>query len=159
MILLFTAITVALIAGLFFNWSCAVTLGLGKLSDVEYLGAMQSINREIQNPVFLLCFMGAMVLLPISTCLNYTSGMSYHFWLLVSATLFYWIGVFGVTMMGNVPLNTTLEAINLKELSIEQIKESRVAFENTWNTLNWIRTIASISSLVLVLVHCIFDKN
>ncbi|MET3535054.1 anthrone oxygenase family protein [Chryseobacterium limigenitum] len=66
-LLIVTAVLTALIAGLFYAYSCSVVLGLGKLSDTEYLKAMQSINREILNPVFFVSFMGTAVLLPIST--------------------------------------------------------------------------------------------
>ncbi|MBC8154239.1 MAG: DUF1772 domain-containing protein, partial [Bacteroidetes bacterium] len=60
-------VTTALIAGLLYAYSCSVNPGLNRLSDASYLAAMQSINREIQNPVFFLSFLGALVLLPLST--------------------------------------------------------------------------------------------
>lgn len=65
-LLIITAILTALIAGLFYAYSCSVVLGLGKLSDTEYLKAMQNINREILNPLFFSSFMGTTVLLPVS---------------------------------------------------------------------------------------------
>ncbi len=67
LLLLGTAVLTALIAGLFYAYSCSVVLGLGKLSDAEYLKAMQNINREILNPVFfMMSFMGTAILLPVS---------------------------------------------------------------------------------------------
>jgi len=70
-----------LMAGIFFTWSNAVKPGLGKLSDIEYLRALQSMNRVILNNAFKLIFLGAIItvalvpriqLLMCSTCwMNY----------------------------------------------------------------------------------------
>ena len=38
-----------LMAGIFFTWSNAVKPGIGKLSDLEYLRSLQSMNRVILN--------------------------------------------------------------------------------------------------------------
>ena len=48
-----------LMAGIFFTWSNAVKPGIGKLSDIEYLTALQSMNRVILNNTFKLVFIGA----------------------------------------------------------------------------------------------------
>ena len=65
-ILIITATLSALVAGLFFAWSVSVTLGLARVSDSEYVSAMQSINRAIQNPAFFTAFFGAQILLPFA---------------------------------------------------------------------------------------------
>ena len=52
-ILTIAATTTALIAGLLYAYSCSVNIGLGRLADAEYISAMQSINKAIQNPLFL----------------------------------------------------------------------------------------------------------
>ncbi len=56
-ILLITATLTGLSAGLFYAYACSVNSGLGRLPDREYLAAMQSINREILNPVFFAGFL------------------------------------------------------------------------------------------------------
>src|SRR5206468_9628718 len=80
-ILLATATTTALIAGLFYAYSCSVNAGLGKLSDAAYLAAMQSINREILNPLFFMSFMGTLLLLPVCTWVHYSKPVSLRFYL------------------------------------------------------------------------------
>lgn len=57
----FTALTTALIAGLFYAYSCSVNPGLGNLPDKEYILTMQSINIAIINPVFMLSFIGTVI--------------------------------------------------------------------------------------------------
>ena len=150
--LLATAVATALIAGLFYAYSCSVNPGLGALSDKEYLTAMQSINKAIQNPLFALSFMGTLLLLPISTYLNYQPGFSGSSGWLLAATGLYTIGVFGITVFGNVPLNEALAQLNLPSLSVEELSQQRVKFEIPWNQLHFLRTIASIVSLIFVLI-------
>src|SRR5690349_3161714 len=110
-IVIVTAVTTALIAGLFYAYSCSVNPGLGRLENREYLSAMQSINSAILNPVFMWSFMGTLILLPVCCYFNFQTP---RFTWLLAATLVYAIGTFGVTIMGNVPLNEQLAAINLQ---------------------------------------------
>ncbi|PIF45559.1 putative membrane protein [Chryseobacterium sp. 52] len=155
--LLITAVLTALIAGLFYAYSCSVVLGLGKLSDSEYLKAMQSINREILNPVFFMSFMGTAILLPVTTFLFRGEQPVFLFLLLASAA--YLIGVFGVTVAGNVPLNDMLDKFDINGATIEGIKQMRERFEDRWNLLNNIRTVFSVVSIGLVVCACIWSRE
>lgn len=157
-ILLLTALATALIAGLFYAYSCSVNIGLGRLPDSEYLNAMQKINAAILNPGFFASFMGTLILLPVSTWLQFSAGNSTRFYLLLAATAVYVIAVFGVTILGNVPLNEQLAAANLQKLSIQQVSELRMAFEKPWLLYHMVRTVASAISLVLVLASCLQIK-
>jgi uncharacterized membrane protein len=157
--LLATAFTTALIAGLFYAYSCSVNPGLGKLSDANYLSAMQSINREILNPVFFMSFMGTLVLLPLSTWLQYNPSTPIRCYLLLGATLVYGAGTFGVTIFGNVPLNNALDAYQIQSASSEVLNQQRALFEKPWNQLHTIRTIANAIALILVLLACIIKQD
>ena len=152
--LLASAFTTALIAGLFYSYSCSVNPGLGKLTDANYLSAMQSINREILNPVFFMSFMGTLVLLPLSTWLQYNPSAPLRFYLLLGATLAYGAGTFGVTMFGNVPLNNALDAFHIQSASPEALSQQRALFEKPWNQLHCIRTFFNAIALILVLLSC-----
>lgn len=155
-LLIVTTTVTALIAGLFYAYSCSVVPGLGKLSDTEYLKAMQSINREILNPVFFVSFMGTAFLLPISTFVF--RGQNPVFLLLLLASLAYLIGVFGVTIFGNVPLNNQLDKFNITDSTLQAVKEMRSTFENRWNFLNNIRTVFSLTAIVLTVCACVWNK-
>ncbi|AZA80114.1 DUF1772 domain-containing protein [Chryseobacterium sp. G0186] len=156
-VLILTAVLTALIAGLFYAYSCSVVLGLGKLSDAEYLKAMQHINREILNPVFFMSFMGTAILLPVATFLLRSEQPVFIFLLL--ATLAYLIGVFGVTVMGNVPMNDMLDQFDISNSTTEAIRKMREGFESRWNFLNNIRTVFSVISIALVICACVWNKN
>lgn len=157
-ILILTTMTTALIGGLFYAYSCSVNPGLGRLPDVQYIAAMQSINIAIINPLFMLSFMGTLVLLPVSAYCFYGSPATDRFYFLVAATLIYGIGVFGVTMFGNVPLNDALAKVDLLA-SAEELKAQRVLFEQPWNDLHRIRSMASALSILCVVMACVFDKD
>lgn len=153
-VLVLAAISTGLVAGLFYAYSCSVNPGLGALGDKEYLAAMQSINLAIQNPVFFATFMGTVLLLPLATWLHYTPSPSSQFWLLVAASVIYIVGTFGVTVVGNVPLNNELAVANLDNTRDILIKY-RGAFETPWNMWHSIRTIANVVAFALVVTACI----
>lgn len=149
-------ICTGLMAGLFFSWSCSVVPGLAKVTDCNYLAAMQSINREIQNAYFFSCFFGALVLLVISTFMAWQPGHhDFRFWCLLAATLIYAFGVVGLTIAGNVPLNDLLENFDLKNASPESMAAMRLKFESPWNNFNLIRAIGAVVSFVLALLSCL----
>lgn len=155
-ILLLATIILALMAGLFFAYSCSVVPGLGRLPDRDYLSAMQSINRAILNPVFLLCFMGTLLLLPGSAWMSFrSSGAHSRFWLLLLASAAYGVGVFGVTMAGNVLLNNMLDKLDITGCLPEQLHTQRAAFEARWNSLNHIRTGFAILALIAAVLACL----
>lgn len=149
MIFILTIIVTGLIAGLFYAYSCSVNPGLTRLKDVEYLSAMQAINSAILNPVFFLSFMGTLLLLPISTWLQYTQGNSNVYLLWLMAALVYVIGVFGVTVVGNVPLNDLLAKADLSSLSTAELATLRAKFEKPWLMYHQIRTFSVIISFIL----------
>jgi uncharacterized membrane protein len=146
-----SALLSALIAGLFYGYSCSVNIGLGRLSDTEYLRAMQSINRTIINPVFFMSFLGTLIVLPVCTWLIYSPNDALIFYFMLAAAIIYAIAVFGVTIRGNVPLNNSLDRFNIESADEKEISKFRAAFEDRWNRFHLIRTVFSVITLILVL--------
>jgi len=155
LIMVITATLTALIAGLFYAYTCSVNTGLGKLGDEAYIAAMQSINKEIINPLFFASFMGTLFLLPLSAWLQHKAGASSAFLLLLAASAVYVSGTFGVIIFGNVPLNNALARFDLHTATAAAMKQQRALFEPAWNRLHTIRTIAAVVALVLVIVACL----
>ena len=142
----------ALIAGLFYGFSCSVNPGLHGLSDSEYIKAMKSINRAILNPRFFLSFIGTLIITPGTTALYFRSeGTDLSFYMLLCASIIYVVGVFGVTVLGNVPLNKALDSVAFKNLPHSEMRTRRLAFETPWNRLHTIRTVANLVALLLAL--------
>ncbi|MEM0575820.1 DUF1772 domain-containing protein [Flavobacterium polysaccharolyticum] len=152
--LLLTTLFTGLLAGVFFIWTNAITPGIGKLDDVSYLRSFQNMNRTIINPLFYIVIISPIFLSPLSAYL-YKSNHSFMFWAIVGASIFYFLGVFVVTMIGNIPLNILLEKINLSEISVGDAKIMRDKFEVKWNNLHLIRTITSSVSFLLLILACL----
>ena len=148
-----------LMAGVFFTWSNAVKPGIGKLSDLEYLKALQSMNRVILNNTFKIIFGGAIITTALLPAFYFNLYPNNVFWIFILILFIYWIGAFGVTVLGNIPLNELLDKTSLDSISLEEGKTLRTSIELKWNNLNLIRSISSGVSFVLLLVSFIFlDK-
>ncbi len=154
-ILLFATLLTGLLAGVFFTWNNAITRGIGRLNDVSYLNAFQQMNRTILNPLFYIVFMGPLLLSAAATYV-YKANPAYILWMLILATVIYFLGVFIVTILGNIPLNKMLDKTNLADISLEDARNLRDKFETKWNKLHLIRTISSTTSFLLLILTCLF---
>jgi uncharacterized membrane protein len=150
-ITLFAAITLTgLSAGFFYSWAVSVIPGTRKVVDITYMESMQSINREILNPWFFVVFFGCLILLAVSAFQQYHSSPA-AFTLILIAAGAYLFGTFGVTALGNVPLNNALDVLDLNALSTDRIAEFRQYYEVKWNRLHMVRTVFSIVSFLTAL--------
>ncbi|MCF7568259.1 DUF1772 domain-containing protein [Sabulilitoribacter arenilitoris] len=152
-----TVLLNALSTGFFFAWSVSVILGTKKIGHVMYLETMQNINREILNPVFFIVFFGSLISLVISTYLQFNNKTV--FVLVLASTIIYLFGTFGVTAFGNVHLNNELEALNITNLNLMELKGFRTYYESAWNHFHSIRTISSMVSFILLLISIFIQKT
>ncbi len=157
--LIITTLFSGLMAGLFYAWSISVTPGIGRINDESYLRAFQSMNRAIINSLFLIVFMGLVVLLIYSSSSFYGTPQTTRFWFILSAAILYIGGVMLITFAGNIPLNNSLEALNIDAMSTDQMAAFRKGFESKWNTLNTIRTVCSSASFLLLILACLQNNN
>ena len=143
---------------MFFTWSNAVKPGIGKLSDLEYLRALQSMNRVILNNTFRIIFIGAILAVAIVPVFYFNLYPKNIFWLFITAFIIYWVGAFGVTIFGNIPLNETLDKASLETFTSEELKLLRTSIEGKWNNFNLIRSASSILSFILLVFSCHFNN-
>ncbi len=149
-VLYFAILLTGLSAGLFYAWQVSVIPGTKRIQDSTYIETMQKINRAIINPLFMLVFLGALLIQILSVFLYWDNGMT--FWFLLAATVLYGAGTVIVTGLGNVPLNDALDSLSLHELSEEKISRERQNYEARWNRLHLIRTVFSVISFMLFLL-------
>ena len=128
--------------------------GLSNLNDKDFIRAFQVTDAVIQNnqPIFMLTWIGSIVSL-LSTIL--TSIISFGLsetWLVVLLSIFYLLGVQGITIAIHIPLNNQIQKVLIEELNDEAITDERVKFERKWNFFNNIRTSISISVTLLLLI-------
>ena len=138
-------ILVGLSAGFFVTYEASVTLGLAEVDDVTYVRTFQAINATIRNPTFGLFFFGPILATPAALALGWRGGSPRRRALLVAAPILYAVGV-AVTFAGNVPLNETLALVDGTDPLAAA--EARADFEDEWNRLNMIRTIAVSAGFV-----------
>jgi uncharacterized membrane protein len=135
------ALLLGLSAGLFFAFTAAIMPGLRDVNDGAFAATMNSINRAILNPLFMLAFLGSLIAAGIATVLAFAGGESARGWVFGVAAAIYLVGVLGVTGAVNVPLNNALAA-----------NDDRAAFEARWVRFNTLRTVAGILALSVALV-------
>ncbi len=152
LLLLLAVLSTGFMAGIFFTWTNAVTPGIGKLNSLEYLKALQAMNRVILNPLFYIAFLAPIAMLLLSIAFNYVTAPPNIFRLILSAGILYFIGTFLVTILGNIPLNNILDQSHLEILSPDVLDELRIQIEQPWNQLNLYRTWSSFSSFILLLI-------
>lgn len=129
----------ALSAGLYFIFSNTILIALDNLGSEIATTTMRHINRTIQNPIFLIIFLGPLLLGGILSWQHLSkNGSQTNSWILLSF-LTYFLGVFLITIFFNVPLNNRLEAS--KETGYWQ------NYKQTWNRFNILRCLCCLLSL------------
>ena len=144
-LILASAISSALVAGVFYAFSSFVMGALARLDSREGIAAMQSINVVVINPWFFAAFFGAGALAAVTSVLAVTSGHPSAA-LLHGAAALYLLGCLGVTIGGNVPLNDRLAAVDRDDPAAADVWRHYV---RVWTRWNHVRTAASLAAGVL----------
>lgn len=146
-----SALGSGLIAGVFFAFSSFVMRALGRLPAPQGITAMQSINIVVLNPVFLGVFVGTALLclvLAASAVWGWrASGAGY----LLAGSVLYFVGTFLVTMVGNVPLNDRLAAVDPSSAEGAQVWATYLSQWTFWNTVRTVAGLLAAASLTAAL--------
>lgn len=148
----------ALMSGFFFAYTFSVSAGLHKLNDRAYLAAMQHINKAVLNPVFFVCFFGAFVFLVIASVLCFNIGSPGRY-LVFGACICYAIGVLGITVARNVPLNNQLASFDIENAPESSLQHMRAVFEAPWVFWNDTRTLACFVAVVCLVISLIWGSG
>ncbi|MFB7594721.1 DUF1772 domain-containing protein [Streptomyces sp. NPDC056160] len=124
-------VVTGLLAGVFYVFACAVMPALARSDDRTYAEVMRNINDVIQNPVFLLAFLGAPLLTAVSAWQLRGSPLPRRW---VWAALAAHVLAFAVTSTCNVPLNDALAHTAAPATA-------RAHFEHPWVAWNVVRTL------------------
>lgn len=151
-LLIGTTVLTGLSSGLFYAWAVSVIPGTRRISDLAYLETMQSINRAIINPWFMVIFPGPLLTLGLTIYNQFRSGDMGGFGLMLIAGIIYLIGTVGVTAFGNVPLNEALDRVQTLNIDQETVHSIRVQYEKQWNRLHLIRTVFSVLSFLVCVI-------
>jgi uncharacterized membrane protein len=144
-----TALGSGLMAGLFFIFSVCIMTALARLTPASGIAAMQAINVVILNGIFLTVFMGTAVLSLALIAAWLLGWMPSGGLLVVAGSVLYLVGIIGVTMFVNVPMNNALMAV------APESSEGAAFWKDylvNWTMWNHVRTIAGIGSLGLLML-------
>lgn len=153
------AVAAIVTAGTFVVFSAVYSPALHKLGDREYIERMQTINRDIQNPWFLGSFMGAVVLLPLAAYLYRKSDDGRKASLLVTASVLYTVGTFGITSAVNVPLNDKLDKVSTATALPGSLGGTRRDYETNWTKWHIVRTVAAVGAAAAVVGAVLINDN
>ena len=129
-------VAMGLIAGVFYIFACCIMPALARSDDRVYVEVMQDINDVIQNPVFFLSFIGALLLTALSAW--QLRGQPYRWWVW-AALAAYALG-FLTTVAFNIPLNNDLA-------TAADPSAAREHFEDPWVAWNVVRAVLSTVAL------------
>jgi uncharacterized membrane protein len=138
---LVSALGAGLNAGVFFAFSTFVMPALGRLPAPQGIAAMQSINVKAINPWFMSALFGtAVVSLAAAVAALVDLGETYAPYLLAGGIL-YVLGAIAVTMVFNVPRNTTLAEL---DPASAEAAEYWPRYLTEWTRWNHVRTVAPL---------------
>lgn len=143
-LVIIAAIGSGLNGGLFLVFSNTIMRAFDRLPAAGAIAAMNSINRVIVNPLFLLTFFGTAIL-----CLVLLVGRI-NSPLVVAGALVYLIGTVGVTMICNVPLNDKLAAVSA---SANDMETQWHAYRAPWTRWNHVRTVACVLATAAFIIE------
>jgi uncharacterized membrane protein len=143
--LIAATMTVGLMAGVFCLYANTIMPGLGRTDDRTFVGAFQSIDRAIINPLFLGTFVGALVLTGLAVALHLGGdGRPVLPWVVAAFVLY--LAIFVITLRVNVPLNDGLKAAGDPD-RIADLAAVRERFDEArWVRWNLTRAVASTAA-------------
>jgi uncharacterized membrane protein len=144
--LLLATFLCSLVSGFIFTYAIVVMPGLAKLEDAEFIRAFQVTDGIIQNNqmLFMLCWIGSIVTVLITMGSGFLQLQGFDLVVITTICVVYLMGVQGITIKVHLPLNNSLQQINIGDLDKESLSKERTRFENRWNYFNNIRTAISI---------------
>jgi uncharacterized membrane protein len=139
-----TAIGAGIAGGVFFAFSTFVMKGLDDLPASRAIAAMQTINREAPNPVFMLVLFGTAVLAIGLAVLGLVRwGEPGSAWFVLGAAV-YLVGIV-LTAAYHVPRN---DALDLVDPNAAGAVDTWHTYLVGWNLLNHVRTLSGIGAAV-----------
>jgi uncharacterized membrane protein len=148
---LLAALGSGLMAGLFCAFSNFVMKALSTLPADRGIAAMQSINIEIVNPVFLIVFLGtavACLVVLFSTLGKWQNpGAIYA----IVGSLCYLIGAILVTFVFNIPRNNVLAGLDPTSTDSINIWHEYLVSWTNWNHVRSISTLAAATAFTIAL--------
>lgn len=151
-LLWFAVLSVGLMAGVYFTFSAFAMRALDAIGQPAGMLAMQSINRVIVRSPFLPLFFGSSLAAAVLALLALLDLSQAGAVFLLAGGSSYVLGMFVVTVVGNVPLNNALEAAEAGGAEGAAMWRRYMTSWLAWNHLRTVACTASLGLLVAALV-------
>lgn len=141
-----TAISSALMAGVYFAFSGFIMKSFDSIETRQAITAMNSINKIILRSWFMPIFFGSSI---ISLMLSIVAII---YWdesgaeLTLLTGMIYFVGMFICTIIFNVPLNNSLARLDPDSDNAQHIW---IHYLNNWTKWNHVRTVSSLATCTL----------
>ena len=146
-----SAIGCGINAGVMFAFSTSIMPGLKTMPAAQAITTMNAFNKAIENPLFLSLFTGTGLVcaaIAVATPFADHSGGA----LRIAGGALFAVGLFGLTMVVNVPMNNHL--MTLDPTAAGSAKEW-ADYVSHWTAANNVRTVAGLASAALLTLSAI----
>lgn len=147
--LLFAGTATALLAGIFLAFSDFIMRSLDARRPVSGIEAMQAINDEILRSIFIVLFLGSAPLAAAVLVGAFVLDVGAAAPWLKAGSLAYLLGVFAVTVLGNVPMNDRLKRLDADSAGARDYWR---VYLRGWTRWNHLPSAASLFAAVAYLV-------
>jgi uncharacterized membrane protein len=149
-LLWFCALGCALLGGVYFAFSAFIMRALRE-AGMPGVIAMNAINRVILKSGFMPLFLGTTLASAVLAVIGLLRLHAPGSWPLIAGGLLYVAGMFGVTMLCNVPLNNALQAVTTESRTGMAIWNDYLRRWTLWNHLRTASCLAAAALFMLAL--------
>ena len=144
---------IALVTGFILTYALVIMPGLSKLDDKEFIKAFQVTDGIIQNnqPIFILIWVGSIVSVFSTIITSILSLGILDAWLIIFVSVVYLLLVQGITILIHLPLNKSIQNIDINSSNSETLSKMRKTFETKWNYFNNVRTVVAFFVVLIFL--------
>tara|TARA_B100001093_G_C26046361_1_gene684413 strand:- start:29 stop:523 length:495 start_codon:yes stop_codon:yes gene_type:complete len=150
----FTILLSALVTGFILTYAIVIMPGLSNLDDKEFIKAFQVTDGIIQNdqPIFILIWIGSIVSVLSTIITSILSLGILDAWLIIFVSVVYLLLVQGITILIHLPLNKSIQNIDINSSNSETLSKMRKSFETKWNYFNNVRTVVAFFVVLIFLL-------
>ena len=152
--LFFSILLSALVTGFILTYAIVIMPGLSNLDDKEFIKEFQVTDGIIQNnqPIFILIWIGSNVSVLSTIITSILSLGILDAWLIIFVSVVYLLLVQGITILIHLPLNKSIQNIDINSSNSETLSEMRKTFETKWNYFNNVRTVVAFFVVLIFLL-------
>ena len=152
--LFFSILLSALVTGFILTYAIVIMPGLSNLDDKEFIKAFQVTDGIIQNnqPIFILIWIGSIVSVLSTIITSILSLGILDAWLIIFVSVVYLLLVQGITILIHLPLNKSIQNIDINSSNSETLSKMRKSFETKWNYFNNVRSVVAFFVVLIFLL-------